>query len=114
MKKILCALVFLPTLSFANLYTCTGAGFAIDIQSNPMEMKVVGNGINTLIPNLKLNATFDTVLIGNSQNPAATMKITIKDSSFANPGDNFKAIFTVSSSAGVKDYSGLTCLRGND
>lgn len=114
MKKILCALALIPTLSFANLYTCTGSGFNIDIQSNPMEMKVVGNGLNTLIPNLKINATFDTVLIGNSQNPPATIKVTIKDSSFANPGDSFKALLTISSAAGVKEYTGLTCLRGND
>ena len=114
MKKMLIALILVPTISFANMYSCTGAGFAIDIQANPMEMKVVGNGINTLVPNLKVSATFDTVLMGNSQAPAATMKLTIKDSSFANPGDSFKAIFTVSSAAGVKDYTGLTCLRGND
>ncbi len=114
MKKMLIALILVPGISFANLYTCTGVGFAIDIQANPMEMKVVGNGINTLVPNLKVSATFDTVLMGNSQSPAATMKLTIKDSSFASPGDSFKAIFTLSSAAGVKDYPGLICLRGND
>lgn len=114
MRKILFAIALIPSLSFANLYTCTGAGFNIDIQSNPMEMKVAGNGFNTLIPNLKITANFDTVLMGNSQTPPATIKVTIKDSSFANPGDNFKGILTISSAAGVKEYPGLICVRGND
>jgi hypothetical protein len=114
MKKILCVLALIPSISFANLYMCTGAGFTIDIRSNPLEMKVTGNGINTVITNLKINSTFDTILVGNSQNPPATMKVTIKDSSFANPGDNFKAMFTISSAAGVKDFPGLSCQRGND
>ena len=114
MKKILCALVLLPTLSFANMYSCTGAGFNIDVSSNPIEMKVTGNGINTDVPNIKVTATFDTVLAGNSQNPPATLKLTVKDSSFANPGDSFKAILSISSASGVKDIPGLTCVRGND
>jgi hypothetical protein len=114
MKKILFALALVPTLSFANMYSCTGAGFNIDVQANPMEMTVAGNGFNTQIPNLKVSATFDTVLMGNSQNPPATVKLTVKDSSFANPGDNFKAILTVSSAAGVRDFNGLTCVRGQD
>lgn len=114
MKKILLALVLIPGISFANVYSCNGAGFNIEILSNPSEMKVVGNGISTVVSNLKSTATFDTVFIGNSQNPAATMKVTIKDSSFANPGDSFKAALTISSAAGVKEYPGLTCLRGND
>ena len=114
MKKILFALFLLPSISFANLYSCTGAGFNIDIQANPMEMKVVGNGINAFVPNVKLSATFDTVFMGNSQTPAATIKVIIKDSSYANPGDSFKGSITFSSAAGIKDYAGLTCLRGND
>lgn len=114
MKKIICALVMVPSLSFASMYTCTGAGFTIDVLNNPVEMKVTGNGINTVIPNVKVSSTFDTVLVGNSQNPPATMKLTIKDSSFANPGDTFKANFSISSAAGVKDFTGLTCQRGNE
>jgi hypothetical protein len=42
------------------------------------------------------------------------MKLTIKDSSFANPGDSFKSILTISSATGVRDFAGLTCVRGND
>jgi hypothetical protein len=114
MKKMICALMLVPTISFANLYSCAGAGFNIDILSNPVEMKLVGNGINTSIPNVKLNATFDTVLVGNSQNPVATIKLTIKDSSFANPGDSFKSILSISSSTGVREFTGLICQRGND
>jgi hypothetical protein len=114
MKKIVCALILFPAISFANLYSCSGNGFNVEIQSNPMEMKIIGNAINTLIPNLKVSATFDTVFLGNSQTPPATMKLTVKDSSFANPGDSFKGILTISSPSGVKDYPGITCVRGND
>lgn len=107
-------LSLLPTLSFAGVYNCSGSGFIIDVAGNPLEMKIVGNGFNTMVSNVRVNATFDTVISGNTLNPAATLKLTIKDSSFGNPGDSFKAGLQISSSAGIKDVTGLSCIRGND
>lgn len=114
MKYFLLTMVIFPSLSWASLYNCSGAGFNIDISVNPIAMKVVGNGFNSNIMNINSTATFDTVITGNSANPAATLKLVIKDSSFANPGDSFKAVLSVSTPTGVKEYAGLTCLRGND
>jgi hypothetical protein len=114
MKALLALVLLLPTLSYASLYDCEGAGFVIDVSASPLEMKVTGNGINAKIANLRAAATFDTILVGNAITPAATLKLVIKDSSFANPGDSFKSIFTVSSAAGVKEYNGIICIRGND
>lgn len=114
MKKTLLALALLPTISFAGVYNCSGSGFIIDIAGNPLEMKIVGNGFNTMVSNVRVNSTFDTVITGNTLGPAATLKLTIKDSSFGNPGDNFKASIQVSSSAGIKEFTGLNCIRGND
>lgn len=114
MKKMIIALSLVPTLSFASIYSCTGAGFSIDVTGNPAEMKIVGNGFNTVTNNLKMTATFDTVIAANTANPAASVRLTIKDSSFANPGDRFTANVQVSSAQGVKDYVGLTCIRGNE
>jgi hypothetical protein len=114
MKKITLALALLPTLSFAGVYNCSGSGFVIDIANSPLEMKIVGNGFNTMVGNINVNSTFDTVISGNTVNPAATLKLTIKDSSFGSPGDSFKATVQVSSAAGIKDFSGLVCIRGND
>jgi hypothetical protein len=98
----------------ASLFNCNGAGFTIDIRTNPYDMSVSGNGFNSRIINLNATTTFDTVITGNTLNPAATLKLVIKDSSFANPGDSFKALMIVSTPTGVKDYSGITCLKGND
>ena len=114
MKKLLIALCLVPSISFANLYSCTGAGFSIEVTGNPAVMKVVGNGFNTVAQNARLSATFDTVIIANTTSPAATVKLTIKDSSFAGPGDRFTSNVQVSSANGVADYNGLTCIRGND
>ena len=114
MKKFLLAIALLPTITFAGVYNCSGAGFIIDIVGNPLEMKVVGNGFNTMVSNVRATSTFDTVVSGNTLNPAATLKLTIKDSSFGNPGDNFKANLQVSSAAGIKEFNGLNCIRGND
>lgn len=114
MKKYLLAITLLPTLSLAGVYNCSGAGFVIDVAGNPLEMKIVGNGFNTMVSNVRANSTFDTVISGNTLTPATSLKLTIKDSSFGNPGDSFKAGLQVSSAAGIKDFSGLTCIRGND
>jgi hypothetical protein len=101
-------------MAFASLYNCQGAGFNIDIGSNPIDMKILGNGINTTITNVKVNSTFDTAFVGNSQNPPATMKLIIKDTNFANPGDNFKGIFIISSGSGIREFTGLQCIKGNE
>lgn len=114
MKKALLLLILAPTISMANLYSCNGSGFSLEIQSNPKSMTVVGNGFNTNITSINTSVTFDTVVTGNSKNPPATLKLVIKDSSFANPGDSFKGILTVSSPSGIKEYPGLICLKGND
>jgi len=118
MKKFLLALFLLlsllPSLSFASVYNCSGAGFVIDLAGNPLEMKVVGNGFNSMVQNVRANSTFDTVVTGNILNPAASIKLTIKDSSFGNPGDSFKGVLQISSSAGIKEFTGLNCIRGND
>lgn len=114
MKKTLLVLALIPTISFAGVYNCSGSGFIIDVAGNPLEMKVFGNGFNTMVSNVRTTATFDTVVSGNTLNPAASIKLTIKDSSFGNPGDSFKASLQVSSAAGIKDFTGLTCIRGND
>ncbi|MGZ3808257.1 MAG: hypothetical protein ACXVCE_09230 [Bacteriovorax sp.] len=114
MKKILIALSLMPALSFAGIYNCSGSSFVIDLAGNPLEMRITGNGFNTMAQNVHASSTFDTVVTGNTTNPAATVKLTIKDSSFGNPGDSFKANLQVSSSAGIKDFTGLNCIRGND
>jgi hypothetical protein len=114
MKKLLAVALLLPSLSYANLYECAGSGFIIDVNGAPLEMKISGNGFDAKIGNLRAAATFDTTIVGNSANPAATIKLVIKDSSYANPGDSFKSILTISSPAGVKEYAGLICIRGND
>lgn len=114
MKTTLLALALLPALSFASVYNCSGSGFIIDVAGNPVEMKIVGNGFNSMAQNVQVASTFDTVISGNILSPAATIKLTIKDSSFGNPGDTFKANLQVSSSAGIKEFTGLNCIRGND
>lgn len=114
MRKILLGLALLPTLSFASVYNCSGSGFIIDLAGNPLEMKITGNGFNSMADNVRATSTFDTVISGNTTTPAATLKLTIKDSSFGSPGDNFKAGLQVSSAAGIREFTGLNCIRGND
>ena len=114
MKKYLFALILLPTLSFANVYNCSGAGFVIDLAGEPLNMHISGNGFNTMAQNVRSSSTFDTVVTGNTINPVASIKVTIKDSSFGNPGDSFKASVQISSAAGIKEFTGLNCIRGND
>lgn len=114
MKSLLIALSLVPTLSFASIYSCSGAGFSIELTGNPVEMKVSGNGLNSMAQNVSVSSTFDTVVAGNIANPASTVKLTIKDSSFGNPGDRFNATLQVSSASGVKDYAGIVCVRGNE
>lgn len=114
MNKILLAIALLPTISFAGVYNCSGSGFVIDIAGNPLEMRVVGNGFNTMVNNVRATSTFDTIVSGSTLTPPATLKLTIKDSSYGNPGDNFKATLQVSSAAGIKEFSGMNCIRGND
>jgi hypothetical protein len=114
MKVLLIALSLCPALSFASIYSCNGAGFSINVTGNPVEMKIVGNGFNTMAQNVRYAATFDTVVTGNTTTPAASVKLTIKDSSFGNPGDSFNAGFQVSSAAGVKDFASINCVRGNE
>ena len=114
MKKLLVALTLVPTISFAGLYNCAGAGFTIDVAANPLEMKIVGNGFNNIVKNVNAASTFDTVFTGNTTSPAATLKLIIKDSSFGSPGDSFKANLQVSSSLGIKEFTGLNCIKGND
>lgn len=114
MKNLLIALCLVPTVSFASIYSCNGAGFSIELTGNPIEMKVAGNGLNAMAKNVRISSTFDTIVTGNIANPAATVKLTIKDSSYGNPGDSFNAGLQVSSAAGVKDYAGIVCIRGNE
>ena len=114
MKHLIALTLFIPSMAFANLYSCTGAGFNIEVGARPFEMSVVGNGFNTRITKLSASATFDTTITGNSSNPTATLKLVIKDSSFANPGDSFKAILYVTTPTIIKEYNSMVCLRGND
>lgn len=114
MKNLIIAMTLIPTISFASLYDCKGAGFTLNIVENPVEMKIAGNGFNTLVKNVNIAATFDTVITGNTPNPAASIKLTIKDSSFANPGESFVSTLQVSSGAGVKEFTNISCTRGND
>lgn len=114
MKSLLIALSLVPTLSFASIYSCSGSGFSIELTGEPVEMKVVGNGFNSMAQNVRVSSTFDTVVVGNIANPTSTVKLTIKDSSFGNPGDRFNATLQVSAATGVKDYNGVVCIRGNE
>jgi hypothetical protein len=114
MKNLMIAIALLPSLSFAGVYNCSGSGFVIDLAGNPIEMKISGNGFNSMAQNVRASSTFDTVVTGNTAAPAATLRLTIKDSSFGNPGDSFKAILQVSSAAGIKEFTNLNCIRGND
>ena len=114
MNKILLTLALLPSLSFASVYNCSGSAFTIDVAGNPIEMKIVGNGFNSMAKNVRVISTFDTIVYGNTSMPAATLKLTIKDSSFGSPGDSFLSNLQVSSSNGIKEYQGLNCIRGND
>ena len=104
MKTLIIALSLLPTISFASLYSCTGSGFTLQIVENPLEMKISGNGFNSVAKNVSLVSTFDTIVTGNTTNPPASVKLTIKDS-----GDSVSAGLQISSGAGIKEYSNLTC-----
>lgn len=114
MKTIFITLALLPTFALASVYNCAGSGFVIDLAGNPLEMKITGNGYNSMVQNLRVNSNFDTVVTGNTVTPATSVQLTIKDASFGNPGDSFKALFQVSSAAGIKEFTGLNCIRGND
>lgn len=114
MKNLLLAISLIPAISFGGVYNCSGSGFVIDVAGNPLDMKISGNGFNSMAQNVHATSTFDTIITGNTINPAATIKLTIKDSTFGNPGDSFKASLQISSSAGIKDFSNLNCIRGND
>jgi hypothetical protein len=114
MKNLLIAIALVPSISFASVYNCSGAGFVIDIAGNPLDMRISGNGYNSMAQNVRASSTFDTVITGNTTTPPATLKLTIKDSSFGNPGDSFKASLQISSAAGIKDFTNLNCIRGND
>lgn len=115
MKKLFLTFALLvPTLSFANIYSCTGAGFVIDLTADPLELKISGNGINSLAKNIRITSTFDTVITANLSTPPATIKLIIKDSSFGNPGDQFVSSLQVSTPIGIKDFPGLVCIRGNE
>lgn len=114
MKKLLILATILPSVSFASLYSCSGAGFNLEVAANPLSMRVVGNGYNTNLTNLNAVVNFDTIVSGNTANPPGTFKLVVKDSSFANPGDQFKGIVTVSTPTGVREFPGLTCVKGND
>ncbi len=114
MKKLILAITLMPTLSFAGVYNCSGFGFVIDVAGNPLEMKITGNSFNSMARNVRATSTFDTIISGNTNNPAATIKLTIKDSTFGNPGDSFKAHLQISSSSGINEYTNLNCIRGND
>ena len=114
MKILFTLMIMLPAACFANVYSCNGDGFAIDINANPLSMKIVGNGFNSMVDNIKVTSTFDTTIVGNVKNPASTVKLLIKDSSYANPGDSFRSSVQVSSSAGVKEFNNLSCVKGND
>ncbi|MEA9358403.1 hypothetical protein SHI21_19360 [Bacteriovorax sp. PP10] len=114
MKKLILVLSLVPTLSFASIYSCSGAGYSVELTGNPVEMKVTGNGVNAMAKDVSVSQTFNTVVAGNIISPAATVKLTIRDASFGNPGDRFNAAFQVSSAAGVKNYAGTVCIRGNE
>ena len=54
MNKILLTLALLPTLSYASVYNCSGSAFIIDVAGNPLEMKIVGNGFNSMAKNVRV------------------------------------------------------------
>lgn len=100
---ILAAVLVLPTLSFANTFDCSGAGFSIDGNTTPAEMRINGNGFNDANSiNTRSISTFDTIVTGSLTAPVATVKLTIKDG-------EARSTLLVSSSAGIKEFSGLTC-----
>lgn len=114
MKKLLIILSVVPTFSFASIYSCNGGGFSIELTGNPVEMKVKGNGVNAMAQDIRVSSTFNTVIDGNIANPAKTVKLTIKDSNFSHPGERFNSDLQVSSATGIKNYSGLVCIKGNE
>jgi hypothetical protein len=101
-KLILIALFSLPALSFANTYSCNGSGFSIEASDSPAELNISGNGFNnTDLINVRAAVAFDTVIVGSSTSPTATLKLTIRDGS--------RSSLLVSSSSGLKEVSGLVC-----
>jgi len=104
MKKIiLLALISLPTISMAFTFDCTGAGFTVDGNTTPAEMRINGNVFKDISAiNVKVATAFDTVVSGNTVNPSSTIKLTIKDGSG-------RSSLTVYSSIGIKEFPGITC-----
>ena len=104
MKKLMITLFMaLPMITFANSFDCTGAGYSINGDTDPAEMKVNGNVFkDTHVVNVRVATTFDTIITGNSTNPAATLKLIIKE------GSTLSSL-TVYSSIGIKEFPGLTC-----
>lgn len=104
MKKLLFAALFVSTQAFAG-YQCSGSGFNIEVLTNPSAMLVVGNGYDAEATNVKIESLFDTVVTGNFNNPASTLRLTIRDS--ATMVGNLK----ISTSNGVKEFKNLACVK---
>lgn len=113
-KLIAITLFTLPVLGFANIYSCKGAGYNLVVSGSPVEVYFIGPNIESVVKNVKISTSFDTVYSGNIPSQAISFKLTIKDSSFGAPGDLFKGILLISSSQGIKEHSDLECIRGND
>ncbi len=105
MKKLLFVSLFVSTQAFASGYQCSGAGFNIEVLTNPNEMYVVGNGYDAQASNVKIESLFDTVVTGNFANPPSTFRLMIKDS--AGMVGNLK----ISTGNGVKEFKNLACVK---
>lgn len=105
MKKLLFVSLFASVEAFAGGYQCSGAGFNIEVLTNPSEMYVVGNGYDAQASNVKIESLFDTVVTGNFANPPSTFRLMIKDS--AGMVGNLK----ISTGNGVKEFKNLACVK---
>ena len=101
-KLISLILISLPTLIMASTFDCTGAGFSLEGETSPAEMRINGNVFKDIgAINVKVATAFDTVVTGNTVNPTSTLKLTIRDGSGCSS-------LTVYSSIGIKEFQGLS------
>lgn len=113
MKYVLIVLSLIPSLSFGSSYNCSGTNFSIDVSDGPAEMKIKGNGFDSAAQNVRMTSAFDTIVVGSTIKPAATVKLTIKDVG-KGQRESFTGSFQVSSSLGIKNYKELNCTKGDN
>ena len=114
MKKVLLGMALVPTISYASYYACNGQGLDVQVTPPPFEMKIKGQGLNSIVSDVTLTDTFDSIFLGNTKNPPTTFRLTVKGAGFANAGESFESALMISSALGIKEVSGITCTRGDD